>query len=124
MLQVDRAHSTDGSIDSKRDGVMPSKTKTEMNPNQPMVYQISIEGHLGREWADWFGALSITAQDLGETLLTVRVADQAALFGVLRKIRDIGMPLISVIRVAPACPRQKRPSITYSILLHKRRNKE
>jgi hypothetical protein len=107
MLQVDRAYSTDGSIDHKKDGVMLGKTNIEMNPNQPMVYQIRIEGHLGREWADWFGGLSITVLENGETLLTVRVADQAALYGVLRKIRDIGMPLISVTRVAPACPRQK-----------------
>jgi hypothetical protein len=61
-----------------------------------MVYQIRIKGHLGREWTDWFGGLTITREDNGETLLSGPIADQAALHGVLRKVRDLGMPLISV----------------------------
>jgi hypothetical protein len=69
--------------------------------DQPMVYQIRIEGHLGPRWADWFGDVSITLEDNGETLLTGPVMDQAALHGLLRKIRDLGMPLISAIRVKP-----------------------
>ena len=69
--------------------------------NQPMVYQIRIKGHLGPKWADWFGGLSITLEDDGETLLTCQVVDQAALHGLLRKVRDLGMPLISAIRVNP-----------------------
>jgi hypothetical protein len=75
--------------------------------DQPMVYQIRIEGHLGPKWTDWFGGLSITLEDNGETLLTGPVVDQAALHGFLRKIRDLGMPLISAIRVNP--PRRMRP---------------
>ena len=69
--------------------------------DQPMVYQIRIEGHLGSKWTAWFGDVSITLEDNGETLLTGPVVDQAALHGLLRKIRDLGMPLISAIRVKP-----------------------
>ena len=71
------------------------------DPNQPAVYQIRIKGHLGPQWADWFGGLSITLEDDGETLLTGPVVDQAALYGLLRKVRDLGMPLISAVRVKP-----------------------
>ena len=66
-----------------------------------MIYQIRIQGHLGAEWTDWFEGLTITLQDNGETLLTGSVVDQAGLYGLLRKIRDLGMPLLSVNRVYP-----------------------
>jgi len=66
-----------------------------------MVYQIRIKGQLGRQWTDWFEGLTITLSDNGETLLTGSVVDQAALHGVLRKVRDLGMPLLSVNRVKP-----------------------
>jgi hypothetical protein len=69
--------------------------------DQPMVYQIRIKGHLGPQWTEWFGNVSITLEDNGETLLTCLVVDQAALYGLLRKVRDLGMPLISAIRVKP-----------------------
>ena len=69
---------------------------------QPLVYQIRIQGHLGREWTDWFGGLIITLEDNGETLLTGPVVDQAALYGLLKKVRDVGMPLVSVNRGKPA----------------------
>ena len=71
------------------------------DPCQPMVYQIRIEGHLGSQWADWFGGLTITLEEDGETLLTGPVVDQAALHGLLKKVRDLGMPLLSVNRVEP-----------------------
>lgn len=64
-----------------------------------MIYQIRIKGHLDARWAGWFESLSITLEDSGETLLTGPVADQAALHGVLRKIRDLGLPLFSVNRM-------------------------
>ncbi|HLY26180.1 MAG TPA: hypothetical protein VKQ72_07560 [Aggregatilineales bacterium] len=67
--------------------------------NAPSVYQIRIKGHLGRQWTDWFGGLSITLEDTGDTLLSGPVVDQAALHGLLKKVRDLGMPLISVNRV-------------------------
>jgi hypothetical protein len=69
--------------------------------DQPTVYQIKIEGHLGPRWADRFGGMTITLEDNGDTLLTGPVEDQAALHGLLRKVRDLGMPLISAFRVKP-----------------------
>ena len=68
--------------------------------DQPMVYQIRVKGHLGPRWADWFGSMTITLEE-GDTLLTGPVVDQAALHGLLRKVRDLGMPLISAVRVKP-----------------------
>jgi hypothetical protein len=72
-----------------------------MNPDQPMIYQIRIKGHLGRHWTDWFEGLTITLESNGDTLLTGPVVDQAALHGVLKKVRDLAMPLVSVMRVKP-----------------------
>jgi hypothetical protein len=68
--------------------------------DQPMVYQIRIKGHLGPQWTDWFGGLNITLEESGDTLLTGPL-DQAALHGLLKKVRDLGMPLISAVRVKP-----------------------
>ena len=65
-----------------------------------MVYQIRVKGHLESQWTDWFGGLTIRLEDNGETLLTGPVADQSALHGLLRKVRDLGMPLVSVVRIA------------------------
>jgi hypothetical protein len=64
-------------------------------------YEIRIKGHLDNRWADWFEGLTITLEADAETWLTGPVADQAALHGLLRKIRDLGMPLISVKRIEP-----------------------
>lgn len=69
--------------------------------DQPMAYQIRIKGHLGPQWAEWFGSMTITLEDNGDTLLTGPVVDQAALHGLLKRVRDLGMPLISAIRVKP-----------------------
>jgi hypothetical protein len=80
---------------------MSSTFNSEIDPSQPLVYEIRIKGHLGREWADWFEGLTLTALDNGETLLTGAVVDQAALHGVLRKVRDVGIPLLSVVCVEP-----------------------
>ena len=66
-----------------------------------MVYQIRIKGHLGREWTNWFGGLTITLEDDGDTVLTGPVVDQAALHGLLKKVRDLGLPLVSVSSVEP-----------------------
>ena len=81
---------------------MSCKLNPETDTSQPMVYQIRIKGHLGRQWTDWFGGLTITLEDNGDTLLTGPVVDQAALHGLLRKVRDLGMPLLSVSRVNPS----------------------
>lgn len=69
-------------------------------PDQPLIYQIKIEGHLRAHWADWFEGLSITLQPDGTTLLSGPVVDQAALYGLLKKVRDLGLPLIAVNQVS------------------------
>jgi hypothetical protein len=61
-----------------------------------MIYQIRIKGLLDRQWTDWFGGMSISPTEDGDTLLTGPIEDQAALHGLLRKVRDVGMPLVSV----------------------------
>jgi hypothetical protein len=80
---------------------MSNKRKPGTNPSQAIVYQIRLKGHLGCEWTDWFGGLTITLEENGDTLLTGPVVDQAALFGLLKKVRDLGMPLLSVNCVKP-----------------------
>lgn len=67
----------------------------------PRWYEVRLKGHLDDRWADWFDGLTITRVDNGETLLTGPVLDQAALYGLLRKVRDLGLPLLSVIQVDP-----------------------
>jgi len=78
---------------------MSNEFNSKAGPSESMIYQIRIKGHLGRQWTDWFGGLSITLEDNGETLLTGPVVDQAALHGLLRKVRDLGMPLLAVTHV-------------------------
>ena len=68
----------------------------EPEKDQPAIYQIRIKGHLGAQWTDWFEGLTITLQENGDTLLTGPVVDQSALHGLLKKVRDLGMPLLSV----------------------------
>jgi hypothetical protein len=80
---------------------MSDKSNPETNPRQPMVCRIRIKGHLGPQWTNWFEGLTITLEDNGDTLLAGPVADEAALFGLLRRVRDLGMPLLSVTRVEP-----------------------
>lgn len=71
------------------------------NPDQPMVYEVRIKGHLGSQWADWFGDFTITRKDNGDTVLTGLVVDQSALHGLLKKVRDLGLPLCAVNCVEP-----------------------
>ena len=80
---------------------MSNQRNPKTDPGEPMVYQIRIKGHLGHQWTDWFEGMTITLEEGGVTLLTGPVADQAALHGLLRKVRDLGIPLISAIRVNP-----------------------
>ncbi len=80
---------------------MPIQPNLETEAGQPSRYQIRIKGHLGGQWRDWFGGLAISLEDNGETLLTGPVADQAALHGLLRRVRDLGLPLVSVVPVTP-----------------------
>jgi len=81
---------------------MSNKRNLKIDPEQLMVYQIRIKGHLGQQWTEWFEGLTITLEDNGDTLLTGPVVDQAALHGLLKKVRDLGMPLISVDPVKPS----------------------
>ncbi len=81
---------------------MAHQDKSSTNPDEPTIYQIRIKGHLGAQWADWFEGLNITLEDQGETCLSGPVVDQAALHGLLKKVRDLGLLLISVNRVEPS----------------------
>jgi hypothetical protein len=65
------------------------------------LYEIRLKGHLNNRWADWFEGLTITLEKDGDTLLTGPVVDQAALHGLLKRVRDLGMPLLSVNFVSP-----------------------
>jgi hypothetical protein len=78
---------------------MSNDLNTKTDPGKPTLYQIRIKGHLDSQWTEWFGGLDITLVDDGDTLLTGPVVDQAALHGLLKKVRDLGIPLLSVIQV-------------------------
>lgn len=82
--------------DHKRNKVMTTERDLNTDPSQPIVYQIRIKGHLNDQWADWFEGMTITLEENGNTLLTGSVIDQAKLYGLLKKIRDVGMTLLSV----------------------------
>jgi hypothetical protein len=79
---------------------MPNEPNLNTEPGQPVVYQIRIKGHLGARWRDWFGEVTVTLEEDGYSILTGSL-DQAALHGLLKKVRDLGMTLISVNRVWP-----------------------
>jgi hypothetical protein len=80
---------------------MANERNPKRDPSESVVYQIRVTGHLGREWTDWFEGLTITREGNGETLLTGPVSDQAALHGLLRKVRDLGLPLLAVTLMKP-----------------------
>ena len=80
---------------------MSNELNPKTDPDQPVVYQIRVKGHLGHEWTVWFESLTITLEEDGNTLLTGPVIDQAALHGLLKKVRDLGMPLVSVSPLEP-----------------------
>ena len=83
---------------------MANQLNPQTDLNQPMIYQIRLRGHLGSQWVEWFGGLIITLETDGDTLLTGPVVDQAALHGLLKKVRDLGIPLISVMQVQAGQP--------------------
>ncbi len=80
---------------------MPNEQNLGSAPDRPKIFQIRIQGHLGRQWAGWFDGLTIVLEEDGNTLLSGPVADQSALHGILKKIRDLGMPLLSINSVDP-----------------------
>lgn len=78
---------------------MSNNLNPKTDPHQPVVYRVRIRGHLGPGWTEWFEGLTITLEDNGDTLLSGPVVDQAALHSLLKKVRDLGIPLILVSRV-------------------------
>ncbi len=102
---------------------MSNEINSKIDPGQPLVYQIRIKGHLGHQWTDWFGGLSITLEDNGDTLLSGPVVDQAALHGLLKKVRDLGMPLLSVVCVTPGQAEASDVNETHHSRSKKRREK-
>ena len=78
---------------------MSDKQTYDEKYNPHLCYEIRLMGHLDNQWAEWFEGLAITLEDNGDTLLTGRVIDQAALHGLLKKVRDLGLPLVSVNRI-------------------------
>lgn len=80
---------------------MADRLDETTSSGETSIYQIRLKGHLGPQWLDWFEGLTITEEDGGDTLLTCRVVDQATLYGLLKKVRDLGMVLVSVKRIDP-----------------------
>ncbi|MCD6576781.1 MAG: hypothetical protein J7K66_02050 [Anaerolineaceae bacterium] len=81
---------------------MSNKIDPKTDPSQAVVYQIRIKGHLDSQWKVWFEGLTITLEKDGDSLLTGPVVDQAALHGLLKKVRDLGLPLVSVSPLEPS----------------------
>lgn len=80
---------------------MSNKCDCKIEPNEPMehtamIYQIRLKGHLDAQWVAWFDGLMLTLDENGHTLLAGPIVDQAALFGLLKKVRDLGLPLLAV----------------------------
>ena len=90
---------------------MTNEFGCKTDPDQPLVYQIRIGGHLGDQWADSFGDMTLSREENGNTLLTGPVVDQAALFGLLKKVRDLGLPLVSINRVESGQPDMSSTSL-------------
>ena len=90
---------------------MPKITSQETDTPQPMIYQIRIGSHLGSLWSEWFEGLVVSQADNGDTLLTGPVVDQAALHGLLKRVRDLGLTLVSVNPVE-----ESRPSWELSLI--------
>ena len=80
---------------------MKNEQRSEREADQPTIYQFRLRGHLGQQWMDWFEGLSITLEEDGNTLLSGPVVDQSALHGILKRVRDLGMPLLLVSVIGP-----------------------
>jgi hypothetical protein len=78
-----------------------TRVSTETH-DEPELYEVRLRGHLDDRWSNWFEGMTITLEEDGHTLLAGPVTDQAALHGLLRKVRDLGLPLLSVNRIEPS----------------------
>ena len=79
-----------------------------INMDTPRIYEIRVEGHLGDQWSDWFDGLAIRNEPGGETTLTGLLVDQSALFGVLSKIHDLNLVLISILGYPAICTTERK----------------
>ena len=75
---------------------MTNRTSLNSTDHPAACYQIRLKGHLDGQWASWFDDFAVVQADNGVTILTGPVMDQAALYGLLKKVRDLGMPLLSL----------------------------
>ena len=75
---------------------MADEQKSNPDADQQTIYQFKLKGHLSQQWLNWFEGLIVTLEEDGNTLLSGTVVDQSALHGILKKIRDLGMPLLSM----------------------------
>jgi hypothetical protein len=82
---------------------MANEQRPTAESSEPAVYQIRVKGQLGVRWGEWFGGMTISQTASGDTLISGPVADQAALHGLLRKVRDLGLPLLALSRSEPSC---------------------
>ncbi|MFN8444413.1 MAG: hypothetical protein U0175_26755 [Caldilineaceae bacterium] len=78
---------------------MSETERSVAETNEPGIYEIRLKGYLADRWTDWFEGLTIKWEENGTTLLTSTAIDQATLYGLLRKVRDLGLPLLLVMRV-------------------------
>ena len=81
------------------EGKEGARTNHPEGRDEPVVYQIRVRGVLDADWSEWFDGLTVCPQQSGNTVLAGPVRDQSALHGLLAKIRDLGLPLLSIQRM-------------------------